>query len=30
VHTVFGKITKGIDVMKKITKNDVMNSVRVS
>jgi peptidyl-prolyl cis-trans isomerase B (cyclophilin B) len=30
VHTVFGKITKGLDVMKKIAKNDVMNSVRVS
>src|ERR1700750_2110790 len=30
VHTVFGKITDGIDVMKKITKNDVMNSVRVA
>ena len=30
VHTVFGKITKGIDVMKKIQKNDVMNTVRVA
>jgi peptidyl-prolyl cis-trans isomerase B (cyclophilin B) len=30
VHTVFGKITDGIDVMKKIAKNDVMNSVRVA
>jgi peptidyl-prolyl cis-trans isomerase B (cyclophilin B) len=30
VHTVFGKITKGIDVMKQIARNDVMNSVRVS
>ena len=30
VHTVFGKITKGVDVMKKIERNDVMNSVRVS
>lgn len=30
VHTVFGKITKGLDVMKKIEKNDVMNSVRVA
>jgi peptidyl-prolyl cis-trans isomerase B (cyclophilin B) len=30
VHTVFGKITKGIDVMKTIEKNDVMNSVRVA
>ena len=30
VHTVFGKITGGLDVMKKIKGNDVMNSVRVS
>ncbi len=30
VHTVFGKISKGIDVMKTIKQNDVMNSVRVS
>jgi peptidyl-prolyl cis-trans isomerase B (cyclophilin B) len=30
VHTVFGKITKGIDVMKKIQPNDHMTSVRVS
>ena len=30
VHTVFGKITKGLDVMKKIQKDDVMNSVRVA
>jgi peptidyl-prolyl cis-trans isomerase B (cyclophilin B) len=30
VHTVFGKITSGIDVMKKIERNDVMNSVRVA
>jgi len=30
VHTVFGKITTGLDVMKKIEKNDVMNSVRVA
>ena len=30
VHTVFGKITKGLDIMKKIQKNDVMNSVRVA
>src|ERR1043166_9580095 len=30
VHTVFGKITQGIDIMKKIARNDVMNSVRVS
>ncbi len=30
VHTVFGKITAGLDVMKKIKPNDFMNSVRVS
>jgi peptidyl-prolyl cis-trans isomerase B (cyclophilin B) len=30
VHTVFGKITSGIDVMKKLARNDVMNSVRVA
>jgi peptidyl-prolyl cis-trans isomerase B (cyclophilin B) len=30
VHTVFGKINQGIDVMKKIQKDDVMNSVRVA
>lgn len=30
VHTVFGKITTGVDVMKKIAPNDVMNSVRVA
>ena len=30
VHTVFGKITDGLDVMKKITKDDVMKSVRVA
>ncbi|MDA1081882.1 MAG: peptidylprolyl isomerase [Gemmatimonadetes bacterium] len=30
VHTVFGKVTAGLDVMKKIKANDVMNSVRVS
>ncbi|MEO7085350.1 MAG: peptidylprolyl isomerase [Gemmatimonadaceae bacterium] len=29
VHTVFGKITSGIDVMKTINKDDVMNTVRV-
>ena len=29
VHTVFGKITQGIDVMKQIKKDDVMNKVRV-
>jgi peptidyl-prolyl cis-trans isomerase B (cyclophilin B) len=30
VHTVFGKIIKGLDAMKQIKQNDVMNSVRVS
>ena len=29
VHTVFGKITEGLDVMKQIKKDDVMNKVRV-
>ena len=29
VHTVFGKITTGIDVMQKIKQNDVMTKVRV-
>ena len=30
VHTVFGQITGGLDVMKKIKMNDVMKSVRVA
>ena len=30
VHTVFGKITEGLDVMKQLRKDDVMNSVRVA
>jgi peptidyl-prolyl cis-trans isomerase B (cyclophilin B) len=30
VHTVFGKITKGLDVMKQIKGNDSMTSVRVA
>jgi peptidyl-prolyl cis-trans isomerase B (cyclophilin B) len=30
VHTVFGKITEGIDVMKQIKQNDEMTSVRVA
>ena len=30
VHTVFGKVTQGLDVTKKIQANDVMNTVRVS
>jgi peptidyl-prolyl cis-trans isomerase B (cyclophilin B) len=29
VHTVFGKIVKGLDAMKQIRQNDVMNKVRV-
>jgi peptidyl-prolyl cis-trans isomerase B (cyclophilin B) len=29
VHTVFGQIVQGLDAMKKIRKDDVMNSVRV-
>ncbi|MEP6492689.1 MAG: peptidylprolyl isomerase [bacterium] len=29
VHTVFGQITTGLDVMQSIGPNDVMNSVRV-
>jgi peptidyl-prolyl cis-trans isomerase B (cyclophilin B) len=30
VHTVFGQITGGLDVMKSIRQNDVMNTVRVA
>jgi len=30
VHTVFGQIVEGLDVMKRIEKNDVMNQVRVA
>lgn len=30
VHTVFGKITSGLDVMQKVRQNDVMNTVRVA
>ncbi len=30
VHTVFGQITEGLDVMKKIKQNDVMTTVRVA
>jgi peptidyl-prolyl cis-trans isomerase B (cyclophilin B) len=30
VHTVFGKVTKGIDVVQQIQADDVMNSVRVA
>jgi len=29
VHTVFGKVTEGMDVVKQIRQSDVMNSVRV-
>ncbi len=29
-HTVFGQITKGLDVMKSITQNDSMTTVRVA
>ena len=29
VHTVFGKITDGVDIMKQLRKDDVMNKVRV-
>jgi peptidyl-prolyl cis-trans isomerase B (cyclophilin B) len=29
VHTVFGKITEGLDVMKQIKANDSMTTVRV-
>jgi cyclophilin family peptidyl-prolyl cis-trans isomerase len=30
VHTVFGQVTEGIDVVQKIGPNDVMTSVRVT
>lgn len=30
VHTVFGQITQGLDAMKSIRQNDVMNTVRVA
>jgi peptidyl-prolyl cis-trans isomerase B (cyclophilin B) len=30
VHTVFGQITQGLDVMKQIRKDDTMTSVRVT
>jgi peptidyl-prolyl cis-trans isomerase B (cyclophilin B) len=29
VHTVFGKVTEGLDVMKQIKQNDTMTKVRV-
>src|ERR687889_1615645 len=30
VHTVFGKVTTGLDIIQQIQKDDVMNSVRVA
>jgi peptidyl-prolyl cis-trans isomerase B (cyclophilin B) len=30
VHTVFGKIVEGLDIMKKLQKNDSMTKVRVA
>ncbi len=30
VHTVFGKVVQGLDIIKSIKQNDVMNSVRVA
>jgi peptidyl-prolyl cis-trans isomerase B (cyclophilin B) len=30
VHTVFGQVTKGMDVVNQIRKNDVITSIRVS
>ncbi|MEO7521490.1 MAG: peptidylprolyl isomerase [Gemmatimonas sp.] len=30
VHTVFGKVTNGLDILPSIAPNDVMNSVRVA
>ena len=30
VHTVFGRITQGLDVMRQIKQNDVLTSARVS
>jgi peptidyl-prolyl cis-trans isomerase B (cyclophilin B) len=30
VHTVFGKVTEGLDVMKQIKQNDTMTTVRVA
>jgi peptidyl-prolyl cis-trans isomerase B (cyclophilin B) len=30
VHTVFGQVTKGMDIVNAIQKNDVINSIRVA
>jgi peptidyl-prolyl cis-trans isomerase B (cyclophilin B) len=30
VHTVFGKVVEGLDVVKKIQRNDVIDKVRVA
>src|SRR6266540_7354467 len=30
VHTVFGKVTEGVDVIPKIAQNDALKSIRVS
>ena len=30
VHTVFGQVTKGMDIVNGIQKNDVINSIRVA
>jgi peptidyl-prolyl cis-trans isomerase B (cyclophilin B) len=30
VHTVFGKVTQGLEIIQQIRRNDVMNSVRVA
>ena len=30
VHTVFGKVTKGVEIIPKIAPNDTLKSVRVS
>jgi peptidyl-prolyl cis-trans isomerase B (cyclophilin B) len=30
VHTVFGRVTQGLDIIKTIKQNDTMTKVRVS
>ncbi len=30
VHTVFGQVTQGLDLVKQIQRNDVINSIRVN